>query len=234
MREMQQSYFQDCQISFAQNLRTLFFELIPVQHYTGLIVTINGIGERAGNASLEEVVLAIKCRQNAMEGVAVKKMKKKYYSWEECMNLREVKSLRRMNHPNIVKLKEVIREHDILYFVMEYMDYNLYQLMKDRGKGFSEAEAYIEKEDSKKLKQKQRERMQPKMGKMDIDYQVKLREMKPGMLSKELKEALGMPDGAPPPWLINMQVNLDVKLILIVGLYNLVLLSVVLIVKLFI
>ena len=36
--------------------------------------------------------------------------------------------------------------------------------------------------------------------------QVKLREMKPGMLSKELKEALGMPDGAPPPWLINMQV----------------------------
>lgn len=25
--------------------------------------------------------------------VAVKKMKKKYYSWEECMNLREVKVL---------------------------------------------------------------------------------------------------------------------------------------------
>ncbi|KAG5561589.1 hypothetical protein RHGRI_004591 [Rhododendron griersonianum] len=94
--------------------------------------------------------------------------------------------------------------------------------------------AYIEKEDSKKLKQKQRERMQPRMGKMDIDYQVlhdaffkyqtkpkltahgdlyhegkefevKLREMKPGMLSQELKEALGMPEGAPPPWLINMQ-----------------------------
>ncbi|KAJ3680700.1 hypothetical protein LUZ60_016978 [Juncus effusus] len=74
------------------------------------------------------------------EVVAVKKMKKKYYSWEECMSLREVKSLRRMNHPNIVKLKEVIREHDILFFVMEYMDCNLYQLMKDRGKGFSEME----------------------------------------------------------------------------------------------
>ncbi|KAF3795961.1 Cyclin-dependent kinase F-4 [Nymphaea thermarum] len=72
--------------------------------------------------------------------VAVKKMKKKYYSWEECMNLREVKSLRKMNHPNIVKLKEVIREKDILYFVFEYMDCNLYQLMKDRGKLFSEAE----------------------------------------------------------------------------------------------
>jgi len=28
-----------------------------------------------------------------------------------------------MNHPNIVKLKEVIRENDILYFVFEYMVY---------------------------------------------------------------------------------------------------------------
>ncbi|KAE9449546.1 hypothetical protein C3L33_18551, partial [Rhododendron williamsianum] len=37
------------------------------------------------------------------------------------------------------------------------------------------------------------------------EFEVKLREMKPGMLSQELKEALGMPEGAPPPWLINMQ-----------------------------
>ncbi|ESQ55462.1 hypothetical protein EUTSA_v10027028mg [Eutrema salsugineum] len=74
------------------------------------------------------------------EVVAIKKMKKKYYSWDECINLREVKSLRRMNHPNIVKLKEVIRENDILYFVFEYMECNLYQLMKDRQKLFSEAD----------------------------------------------------------------------------------------------
>ncbi|GKU95916.1 hypothetical protein SLEP1_g9213 [Rubroshorea leprosula] len=74
------------------------------------------------------------------EVVAIKRMKKKYYSWEECVNLREVKSLRKMNHPNIVKLKEVIREHDILYFVFEYMDCNLYQLMKDREKLFSESD----------------------------------------------------------------------------------------------
>ncbi|GAB2277924.1 Cyclin-dependent kinase F-4 [Dionaea muscipula] len=74
------------------------------------------------------------------EVVAIKKMKKKYYSWEECINLREVKSLRKMNHPNIVKLKEVIREHDVLHFVFENMECNLYQLMKERGKGFSEVE----------------------------------------------------------------------------------------------
>ncbi|KAK9689165.1 hypothetical protein RND81_09G040000 [Saponaria officinalis] len=74
------------------------------------------------------------------EVVAIKKMKQKYYSWEQCINLREVKSLRKMNHRNIVKLKEVIREHDVLHFVFEYMECNLYQLMKARGRPFSEAE----------------------------------------------------------------------------------------------
>lgn len=68
------------------------------------------------------------------EKVAIKKMKKKYYSWDECLNLREVKSLRKLNHPNIVKLKEVIRENDMLYFVFEFMRENLYQMMKDRDK----------------------------------------------------------------------------------------------------
>lgn len=48
-------------------------------------------------------------------------MKRKYYSWDECMNLREVKSLKKMNNPYIVKLKEVIRENDELHFVFEYL-----------------------------------------------------------------------------------------------------------------
>ncbi|XP_030345181.1 serine/threonine-protein kinase ICK isoform X3 [Strigops habroptila] len=66
------------------------------------------------------------------ELIAIKKMKRKFYSWEECMNLREVKSLKKLNHANVVKLKEVIRENDHLYFVFEYMKENLYQLMKER------------------------------------------------------------------------------------------------------
>ncbi|CAD7703563.1 unnamed protein product [Ostreobium quekettii] len=66
--------------------------------------------------------------------VAIKKMKRKFYSWDECMNLREVKSLRKLNHPCVVKLKEVIRENDELYFVFEFLECNLYQLMKDRSK----------------------------------------------------------------------------------------------------
>ncbi|XP_004940534.2 serine/threonine-protein kinase ICK isoform X1 [Gallus gallus] len=73
------------------------------------------------------------------ELIAIKKMKRKFYSWEECMNLREVKSLKKLNHANVVKLKEVIRENDHLYFVFEYMKENLYQLMKERNKLFPEA-----------------------------------------------------------------------------------------------
>ncbi|CAJ0837900.1 7290_t:CDS:10 [Entrophospora sp. SA101] len=106
---------------------------------------------------------------------------------------------------------------------------------KTRDTGIMEMrEAVREKEDAAKLKQKTRERVQPKMGKLDIDYQklhdaffrfqtkpkltihgelyyegkefeTKLKEKKPGQLSDELKAALNMPPLAPPPWLIAMQ-----------------------------
>ncbi|PAA80810.1 hypothetical protein BOX15_Mlig017647g1, partial [Macrostomum lignano] len=72
------------------------------------------------------------------EKVAIKKMKKKFYNWDECLNLREVKSLRRLNHPNIVRLKEVVRENDYLYLIFEYMQENLYEVMKKRTKLFPE------------------------------------------------------------------------------------------------
>jgi len=95
-------------------------------------------------------------------------------------------------------------------------------------------EAQWEKDAEKTLKQKQRDRVQPKMGRMDIDYQklhdaffkfqvkpplsrfgevyfegkeleAKTMNFKPGIMSEELKEALGMPVGAPLPWLLTMQ-----------------------------
>ena len=43
-----------------------------------------------------------------------------------------------LRHPNIVAIKEVIREDNTLFFVMEYMSANLYECMKDRVKFFSE------------------------------------------------------------------------------------------------
>ncbi|WOG82553.1 hypothetical protein DCAR_0101718 [Daucus carota subsp. sativus] len=82
-------------------------------------------------------------------------------------------------------------------------------------------QAYIEKENNKKVKQKQRDRVKGKKGELDIDYvilhdaffkhmkkppltshgdlyyegkefEAKLKERKPGMLSQQLKDALGM------------------------------------------
>eukprot|EP00495_Collosphaeridae_sp_1-RS-2012_P008624 TRINITY_DN85_c0_g2_i8.p1 TRINITY_DN85_c0_g2~~TRINITY_DN85_c0_g2_i8.p1 ORF type:complete len:79 (+),score=18.31 TRINITY_DN85_c0_g2_i8:142-378(+) len=49
------------------------------------------------------------------EVLAVKRMKKKYFSWRECIKLREVRSLKKLIHPNIIKLKEVIRENNELF-----------------------------------------------------------------------------------------------------------------------
>ncbi|XP_018414361.1 PREDICTED: serine/threonine-protein kinase ICK [Nanorana parkeri] len=86
--------------------------------------------KQLGDGTYGSVLLARSTESGEL--VAVKKMKRKFYSWEECMNLRELKSLRKLNHPNVIKLKEVIRENDQLYFVFEYMKENLYQLMKDR------------------------------------------------------------------------------------------------------
>lgn len=95
--------------------------------------------------------------------------------------------------------------------------------------------AQQEKDATATNKQKQRAKMQPKMGKIDIDYQIlhdaffryqtkppmtehgalyyegrehelKMTEKKPGQYSTALREALGMKEEtAPPPWLLRMQ-----------------------------
>lgn len=55
------------------------------------------------------------------------------------MKLREVQSLKKLNHPNIVKLKEVIRENDELFFVFEFLDKNIYELTKEQKSFLPEA-----------------------------------------------------------------------------------------------
>ena len=65
------------------------------------------------------------------EKVAIKKLRQKIDSWEQCMNQNEVYFLRKLNHPNIVKLLEVIREkNNDISLVFEYCDCNLYELIK--------------------------------------------------------------------------------------------------------
>ncbi|KAF5821455.1 putative protein-serine/threonine kinase CMGC-RCK family [Helianthus annuus] len=75
------------------------------------------------------------------EVVAIKKLNNEYKTNEDSMNLREVKSLIKIvNHPNIVKLKEIIRENNTLFLIFEYMECDLYQLMVERTKPFTESE----------------------------------------------------------------------------------------------
>ncbi|RPB05450.1 DUF382-domain-containing protein [Choiromyces venosus 120613-1] len=116
---------------------------------------------------------------------------------------------------------------------MEKPPFELPKFIKDTGI-MEMRDSAKEKEDAQSLKSKMRERVQPKMGKLDIDYQklhdaffrfqtkpqltmygevyyegkeyeTNLKDRRPGELSEELKEALNIPPGAPPPWLINMQ-----------------------------
>lgn len=94
--------------------------------------------QELGDGTCGSVYKALNFETN--EIVAIKKMKRKFYFWEECMNLREVKSLRKLNHPNIVKLKEIVQENNELFFIFEYMEYNLYQITRARQSPFSEAE----------------------------------------------------------------------------------------------
>ena len=65
------------------------------------------------------------------EIVAIKKMKRRFESWDEAMSLREVKTLRRLNHKNIVKLKEVIRVQKDLYLVFEYLSGTILDHIQD-------------------------------------------------------------------------------------------------------
>lgn len=78
-----------------------------------------------GTGTFGSVVKA--CNTKTGEVVAIKKMKDKFVQWEECMSLREIKSLRKLNHPNILKLKEVIKVKDELCLVFEYLEQNVYQ-----------------------------------------------------------------------------------------------------------
>lgn len=75
--------------------------------------------------------------------VALKLMKKRFYTWQECMSLREIKVLRTLQHPNILRLKEVIRNKDELSLVYEYYPENLfkyYQNLRDKGKSLTETQ----------------------------------------------------------------------------------------------
>lgn len=93
-----------------------------------------------GSGSFGHVQLAQ--NKQTKQIVAIKQLKKKYGTWEECLQLSEVKALRKMAHPNIIKLKEVIRVINEAYFVFEYIEKDLFKLItekKEKGQILSDS-----------------------------------------------------------------------------------------------
>lgn len=72
--------------------------------------------------------------------VAIKKMKQKYSNFEQCIQLKEVKSLRKIKHENVVRLLQVFREHECLYLVFEFLRESLHKTIQQRTQPFSDAE----------------------------------------------------------------------------------------------
>lgn len=84
--------------------------------------------EQLGEGAFAVVIKAKDLNTGSL--VAIKKLKKKYQTWQECVDLREVKSLNVLKkNDNIIKLKEMIRVEDTLYLVFEYMEKNLLELI---------------------------------------------------------------------------------------------------------
>ena len=68
------------------------------------------------------------------EVVAIKKLKSSY-SWDDALAMSEIKSLRKLNnHPNIIKILELIRKKDDISIVFEFCDKNLFGEMTSRSK----------------------------------------------------------------------------------------------------
>jgi protein kinase len=86
--------------------------------------------------------IVTKCRDRETgEVVAVKKMKQRTATFDECLQMKEVKSLRRIKHDNVMRLLQVFRENDRLFLVFEFLpDGSLLQTMRNHVGPFTEPE----------------------------------------------------------------------------------------------
>lgn len=72
--------------------------------------------------------------------VAIKHIKRQFMTWRECLEERELKSLRKCKgHPSIVSLQELIHQNNELYFVFEFVTSNLMNVIEETRDGFAES-----------------------------------------------------------------------------------------------
>lgn len=97
---------------------------------------------RLGGGSFADVYKAVE--KSTGELMAIKVLKKKYNKWEDCLDLRECKSLKKLHEESlshqkgiehIIKLHRIIfiKESGTLNLIFEYMEKDLFELMKSRS-----------------------------------------------------------------------------------------------------
>ena len=83
----------------------------------------------------------MKCRDKETgELVAIKKFKQKFKDFDECLQLKEVKSLRKIKHENVERLLQVFRENENFYMVFELLQGSLLNTMETHSNKFKESE----------------------------------------------------------------------------------------------
>lgn len=87
------------------------------------LTDIFDIGKKIDEGSFGRVYRA-KNKQTG-ETVAIKRFKKSFKNWEDCISVNEIRFLKNLKHPNIIRLKEVIKEKEELFLIYEYADTNL-------------------------------------------------------------------------------------------------------------
>ena len=85
--------------------------------------------ETIGDGTYGTVYKGINTKTN--EYVAIKKMKKKYTDWDECLSLKEVQALLTLKHSNIVTLNELILQKNELNMIFEFIGQNLFEYAKN-------------------------------------------------------------------------------------------------------
>ena len=86
---------------------------------------------KKGEGTFSEVMVGVCLRTQVR--YAIKCMKRKFESLEDVNKLPEIQALRRLSrHPNIIRLHDVLFARKRLALVLELMDMNLYEAIKDR------------------------------------------------------------------------------------------------------
>ena len=84
------------------------------------------LGAKLGEGTFA-VVYEARRRRDGLRA-AVKKIKAEQSDWQQCLRIRELRSLKTIgHHPNIIRLHELILDRRSLYFVFEFCATDLHR-----------------------------------------------------------------------------------------------------------